>query len=156
MALQRLMFPIFRGMFLRGVDGGRNIDEGRSFASVQTDLIESHQHQGQSLSMSHFISNENFLDGNTTDVLGYRLGLFGGSSLANFMGRHDRLGRLVAQEGDRVERADAFVNKKTRTVTLTDGKIYIAGDIFPVSEAVLNNVSMIGRIEIGVKLQKNG
>ncbi|WP_375671423.1 phage tail protein [Bartonella sp. SD1336NMGDW] len=78
--------PDFRGMFLRGVDGGRNIDEGRSFASVQTDLIESHQHQGQSLSMSHFTSNENFWDGNTTDVLGYRLGLFGGSSLANFMG----------------------------------------------------------------------
>ncbi|WP_375645324.1 DUF4815 domain-containing protein, partial [Bartonella sp. CL5QHWL] len=69
-------------------------------------------------------------------------------------GRHDRLGRLVAQEGDRVERADAFVNKDTRTVTLTDGKIYIAGDIFPVSEAVLNNVAMIGRLEIGVKLQK--
>ncbi|WP_375642608.1 DUF4815 domain-containing protein [Bartonella sp. CM100XJJH] len=69
-------------------------------------------------------------------------------------GRHDRLGRLVAQEGDRVERADAFVNKETQTVTLTDGKIYIAGDIFPVSEAVLNNVSMIGRLEIGVKLQK--
>ncbi|WP_375645067.1 DUF4815 domain-containing protein, partial [Bartonella sp. MR100HLJHH] len=69
-------------------------------------------------------------------------------------GRHDRLGRLVAQEGDRVERADAFVNKETRTVTLTDGKIYIAGDIFPVAPAVLNNVSMIGRLEIGVKLQK--
>ncbi|WP_208434652.1 DUF4815 domain-containing protein, partial [Bartonella taylorii] len=69
-------------------------------------------------------------------------------------GRHNRLGRLVAQEGDRVERADAFVNKETKTVTLTDGKIYIAGDIFPVAPAVLNNVSMIGRIEIGVKLQK--
>ncbi|WP_375649393.1 DUF4815 domain-containing protein, partial [Bartonella sp. MU70NMGDW] len=69
-------------------------------------------------------------------------------------GRHDRLGRLVAQEGDRVERADAFVNKETKTVTLTDGKIYIAGDIFPVAPAVLNNVAMIGRLEIGVKLQK--
>uniref|UniRef100_UPI0035CE8CFF DUF4815 domain-containing protein n=2 Tax=Bartonella TaxID=773 RepID=UPI0035CE8CFF len=69
-------------------------------------------------------------------------------------GRHDRLGRLVAKEGDRVERADAFVNKETRTVTLTDGKIYIAGDIFPVAPAVLNNVAMIGRLEIGVKLQK--
>ncbi|WP_375618475.1 DUF4815 domain-containing protein [Bartonella sp. AC134YNZD] len=70
-------------------------------------------------------------------------------------GRHDRLGRLVAQEGDRVERADAFVNKDTQSVTLTEGKIYIAGDIFPVSEAVLNNVAMVGRMEIGVKLQKN-
>ncbi|WP_375653509.1 phage tail protein, partial [Bartonella sp. MR110HLJHH] len=88
--------PDFRGMFLRGVDGGRNIDEGRSFASVQTDLIESHQHQGQSLSMSHFTSNENFWDGNTTDVLGYRLGLFGGSSLANFMGiERENLGGYI-------------------------------------------------------------
>ncbi|UNE54396.1 DUF4815 domain-containing protein [Bartonella machadoae] len=69
-------------------------------------------------------------------------------------GRHDRLGRLVAKEGDRVERADAFVNKDTKTVTLTEGKIYIAGDIFPVSQAVLNAVSMVGRLEIGVKLQK--
>ncbi|WP_375704867.1 DUF4815 domain-containing protein [Bartonella sp. AA85SXKL] len=69
-------------------------------------------------------------------------------------GRHDRLGRLVAKEGDRIERADAFVNKDTRTVTLTDGKIYIAGDIFSVAPAVLNNVAMIGRLEIGVKLQK--
>ncbi|UNE55254.1 DUF4815 domain-containing protein [Bartonella machadoae] len=69
-------------------------------------------------------------------------------------GRHDRLGRLVAKEGDRVERADAFVNKDAKTVTLTEGKIYIAGDIFPVSEAVLHAVSMVGRLEIGVKLQK--
>ncbi|WP_273724383.1 DUF4815 domain-containing protein, partial [Bartonella sp. AU18XJBT] len=69
-------------------------------------------------------------------------------------GRHDRLGRLVAKEGDRVERADAFVNKDTKTVTLTEGKIYIAGDIFPVSNAVLENISMMGRVEIGVKLQK--
>ncbi|UNE55119.1 DUF4815 domain-containing protein [Bartonella machadoae] len=69
-------------------------------------------------------------------------------------GRHDRLGRLVAKEGDRVERADAFVNKDAKSVTLTEGKIYIAGDIFPVSQAVLNAVSMVGRLEIGVKLQK--
>ncbi|WP_455480086.1 DUF4815 domain-containing protein [Bartonella sp. B23] len=69
-------------------------------------------------------------------------------------GRHDRLGRLVAKEGDRIERADAFVNKDSQTVTLTDGKIFLAGDIFPVSRVVLKNISMVGRIEIGVKLQK--
>ncbi|ENN91148.1 DUF4815 domain-containing protein [Bartonella bovis] len=69
-------------------------------------------------------------------------------------GRHDRLGRLVAKEGDRIERADAFVNQEKQKVTLTEGKIFIAGDIFPVSEAILNNVPMLGRVEIGVKLQK--
>ncbi|WP_336288655.1 DUF4815 domain-containing protein [Bartonella sp. CB60] len=69
-------------------------------------------------------------------------------------GRHDRLGRLVAKEGDRIERADAFIHKDSQTVTLTEGKIFIAGDIFPVAEAVLENVSMMGRSEIGVKLQK--
>ncbi|WP_175869448.1 phage tail protein [Bartonella gabonensis] len=89
--------PDFRGLFLRGVDGGRHIDEGRSFASVQKDLIESHQHEGQSLSFPHFTSNEDFWDGNTTDVLGYRLGLFGGSSLASFMGiERENLGSYIA------------------------------------------------------------
>ncbi|MCZ2203993.1 DUF4815 domain-containing protein [Bartonella sp. A05] len=69
-------------------------------------------------------------------------------------GRHNRLGRLIAKEGDRIERADAFVDQSNRTVTLTDGKIYIAGDIFPISEAVLENITLVGRVEIGVKLQK--
>ncbi|WP_273789986.1 phage tail protein, partial [Bartonella sp. ML70XJBT] len=88
--------PDFRGMFLRGLDSGRSIDADRRFASVQTDLIESHQHQGQSLSFPHFTSNEDFWDGNTTDVLGYRMGLFGGGSLANFMGiERDNLGSYI-------------------------------------------------------------
>ncbi|QEE12267.1 tail fiber protein [Bartonella krasnovii] len=89
--------PDFRGMFLRGLDSGRSIDANRRFASVQTDLIESHQHQGQSLSFPHFTSNEDFWDGNTTAVLGYRMGLFGGSSLASFMGiERENLGGYIA------------------------------------------------------------
>lgn len=69
-------------------------------------------------------------------------------------GRHDRLGRLVAKEGDRIERADAIVDHVTGKVTLLAGKIYVAGDIFPVAEAVLENVPMTGRVEIGVKLTR--
>ncbi|HEV7293108.1 MAG TPA: DUF4815 domain-containing protein [Devosia sp.] len=67
-------------------------------------------------------------------------------------GRHNRLGRLVAQDGDRVESAFAVVDIDAETVTLTAGKIYISGDVFPVAEAVLANVPMAGRVEIGVRL----
>ncbi|EJF88055.1 hypothetical protein ME1_00819 [Bartonella vinsonii subsp. arupensis OK-94-513] len=78
--------PDLRGMFLRGFDDSRNIDTGRSFASVQTDLMQSHQHSGQTLSLSHFSDHENYWHGNTTDILGYRLRLFGGGMISNFTG----------------------------------------------------------------------
>ncbi len=66
--------------------------------------------------------------------------------------RHNRLGRLIAREGDRTEGAFAVVNSGAGTVTLTAGKIYVAGDEFPVAAAVLAGVSMVGRVEIGVRL----
>ncbi|APO76114.1 hypothetical protein AM571_CH03320 [Rhizobium etli 8C-3] len=69
-------------------------------------------------------------------------------------GRHDRLGRLVANDGNRIERAEAIVDAEAGTVSLTDGRIYVAGDVFPVSAAVLAEIPMIGRTEIGVRLTK--
>lgn len=67
-------------------------------------------------------------------------------------GRHDRLGRLVAGDGDRIERADAVVDGEAQSVALTEGSIYVAGDIMPVAAAVLTDVPMTGRVEIGVRL----
>lgn len=67
-------------------------------------------------------------------------------------GRHDRLGRLIAKNGDRTERALVLVDIAAETVTLTDGKIYVAGDEFPVAERVIANVPMAGNIQIGVRL----
>ncbi|MBB4077069.1 hypothetical protein GGR08_001386 [Bartonella fuyuanensis] len=78
--------PDLRGVFLRGVDNGRNIDPNRLFGSLQADLVQSHQHKGQSISRSHFTSNENYWDGNTTVVLGYRAGFFERWGLSKFTG----------------------------------------------------------------------
>ncbi|HEX5935827.1 MAG TPA: DUF4815 domain-containing protein, partial [Pseudorhizobium sp.] len=66
--------------------------------------------------------------------------------------RSRRLGRLVAREGNRIERADAVVNVDAATVTLSAGSIYVAGDVFPVGEAVLTDIPMTGRVEVGVRL----
>ncbi|ASS56886.1 DUF4815 domain-containing protein [Rhizobium leguminosarum] len=68
--------------------------------------------------------------------------------------RHDRLGRLVARDGNRIERADAIVDVDAETVTLASGSIYVAGDIFPVDDAVLIDIPMTGRTEIGIRLTK--
>lgn len=69
--------------------------------------------------------------------------------------RHNNLGRLVAKDGDRTEHALAFVDVDAGTVTLTAGKIYVAGDDLPVAEAIISNVPMVGRVEIGVRLLKS-
>lgn len=69
-------------------------------------------------------------------------------------GRHDRLGSLVAKDGNRIVRADAIVDVEAGTVTLTDGSIYVAGDIFPVEPKILTGIPMAGRTEIGVRLVK--
>ncbi|MCB5204259.1 DUF4815 domain-containing protein [Neorhizobium sp. T786] len=69
--------------------------------------------------------------------------------------RTRRLGKLLVSEGDRIVRADAVVDRTGQTVTLTSGEIYVAGDVFPVGEAVISGVPMAGRVEIGVRLMKS-
>lgn len=68
-------------------------------------------------------------------------------------GTHDRLSRLVAKDGDRIEHANAFIDAAAGTVTLTSGRIYVAGDVYAVTDAVLSGVPMTGRVEVGVRLQ---
>ncbi|MFC5760521.1 DUF4815 domain-containing protein [Rhizobium sp. GCM10022189] len=68
--------------------------------------------------------------------------------------RHNRLGRLVAKDGNRIDRADAVVDIEAETVTLSAGSIYVEGDVFPVAPAVLTGVTMTGRTEVGVRVSK--
>lgn len=70
-------------------------------------------------------------------------------------GRHDRLGKLIARDGDRIDRAEAVVDIAAQTVTLTEGRIFASGDHFPVAPVVLQNVPMSGRVDIGVWLKRN-
>lgn len=64
-----------------------------------------------------------------------------------------RVGRMMVKDGTRIERASAIVNVSAGTVTLTDGSIYVAGDVYPVAAATLSGVPMTGRVEIGVRLK---
>jgi Domain of unknown function (DUF4815) len=70
-------------------------------------------------------------------------------------GRHDRLGRLIAKDGDRVEGATALVDRDAATVTLHAGSIYVSGDVFPVAERTLTAVSMTGTAHLGVRLTRS-
>ena len=68
--------------------------------------------------------------------------------------RHERVARLIASDGNRVEGAAAVVQPELGNVVLTAGKLYVAGDVFPVAQAVLSGVAMTGRVEIGVRVVK--
>lgn len=89
-------------------------------------------------------------------VFGGRRALIQGGELndaqAIIRARQERLGRLIANDGERVKRADALVDIAAGRVTLTAGEIYIAGDVLPVAAAVLEAVPMVGRVSIGVRL----
>jgi len=67
--------------------------------------------------------------------------------------RAQRLGNLVAQDGDRAEGASITINVDEERATLTAGRIYIAGDVRPVPAAVINSFPLTGEVLVGVRLQ---
>ncbi|TLP42679.1 DUF4815 domain-containing protein [Cohaesibacter sp. CAU 1516] len=69
--------------------------------------------------------------------------------------RTRRIGNLIANDGDRIAGALAIVDIEAAAVTLEAGEIYIAGDVLTVEAQVLDPVSMVGLVEIGVRLIKS-
>lgn len=69
-------------------------------------------------------------------------------------GRQKRLGKLIANDGDRTEGAAAIVDVVTSTVTLASGRIYLEGDTFPVAQKIIAGLPMVGRVEIGVRVTR--
>lgn len=69
--------------------------------------------------------------------------------------RHGRVSGLFVKDGDRQEGAEALVDIEEGTVTLAAGRIYAAGDVFPVAPATLTDVPMSGRATLGIRVRKD-
>lgn len=67
--------------------------------------------------------------------------------------RAQRLGNMVAKDGDRLEGASIVINTDEERATLSAGRIYIAGDVRPVPAAVINDIPLTGEVLVGVRLQ---
>lgn len=63
-----------------------------------------------------------------------------------------RFGRMVVSDGQRIERGAAFVDRLAGTVTIESGRVYADGDVWDVPARVLTAVSMVGRVEVGIRL----
>jgi hypothetical protein len=68
--------------------------------------------------------------------------------------RDQRLGNMVAKDGDRLEGASIVINADEERATLAAGRIYIAGDVRPVPAAVINDFPLTGERLVGVRLQR--
>ncbi|TVR06627.1 MAG: DUF4815 domain-containing protein [Salinarimonadaceae bacterium] len=66
--------------------------------------------------------------------------------------RFERVSRMVARNGDRIAGADIIVDVEGESVTVTAGRIYVAGDARVVSAAVLTDVPMTGDVSVGVRI----
>lgn len=68
--------------------------------------------------------------------------------------RGQRVGNMVASDGDIQSGASIVINTASSRATLSAGSIYIAGDVRPVGGAVFNSIPLTGEFTIGVKLVK--
>ena len=69
--------------------------------------------------------------------------------------RARRVSRVTMKDGDRIEGAGiVLIDEEDGQWTLTAGKIYVDGDIFPVAQAVISDVPMTGRAQIGVRINR--
>lgn len=66
--------------------------------------------------------------------------------------RGQRTSDQVMKDGDRIEGADINLDIEEEIAHLFAGRIYIGGDIYPVSEAFLAGVPMTGEVSIGVRV----
>lgn len=66
--------------------------------------------------------------------------------------RGQRVADQVMKDGDRMEGADINVDVEAETVHLFPGRIYIAGDVYPIDEVFLVGVPMEGEATIGVRV----
>lgn len=68
-------------------------------------------------------------------------------------GKFRRFGRIIVNDGTRIERGDAIVNVEAGSVTVEAGRVYADGDVWDVPAAVLVEVPMTGRTELGIRLE---
>lgn len=66
--------------------------------------------------------------------------------------RAQRTSDQVMKDGDRIEGADINVDIEEETAHLFPGRIYIGGDVYPIDEAFLVGVPMVGEATIGVRV----
>ncbi|MGS1093117.1 DUF4815 domain-containing protein [Aquamicrobium terrae] len=62
------------------------------------------------------------------------------------------IGDLTARDGDRIEGGEIMIDADAGTVTLTAGRVYVAGRVLPVAGVTLSGVPMIGAVTVGVRL----
>lgn len=73
--------------------------------------------------------------------------------------RGRRVAAMTAKDGNRISGAAALAIREdeddlTGQLILTAGEIFVLGDVFPVAAKVIDTVSMIGRVEIGVRISR--